>query len=167
MSLEASQSTPENLKNHSEQPLIDIYRDSRYVTLYRYENPSSPYDEDREGIVSKKSLIGGWFTNNLSDLRTYIKMRQPGGTIVTIRILKDQLETYDATKNEETQKMDIEEGNFVIPQNVQTSTRIEIPLTVNTKNPKKFLFNDWGQVNHFIDTTLTPEKLIERIGEKT
>ncbi|MBI2410263.1 hypothetical protein HYV30_04500 [Candidatus Kaiserbacteria bacterium] len=143
-----------------------MYQDPNFVTLYRYENPSVSYDEGREGIISKQALICGWFTDNLNDLRTYIKMRHPGGRIVVIRVPRDRLETYDARKNEETKEMDTEPGNFVVPQEEQAATRIEIPFPVESSAPKKFLMSDFGRIDAFIEQELTSERLIEKAGSQ-
>ncbi|MFZ2523295.1 MAG: hypothetical protein WAW92_02810 [Minisyncoccia bacterium] len=58
----------------------NIYENESFVTLYRYENPAVAYDESREGTVSKPELVGQWYTNNLGDLKTYVKSRQPGAS---------------------------------------------------------------------------------------
>ena len=143
--------------------LEQIYKNPDFVTLYRYENPTVPYDPRREGDVSKETLIGSWFTSKIDQLKVYIKMRQPGGKVVTIRVPIATLDTYDASKNEETKNMDIEVGNFIVPQEVQADSRIEIPLTVNSSDPKKFPVSEWKHINTFIDSTIVPDKLLERI----
>lgn len=158
-------STPQQLEPEP-LSLEDIYRSPHFVTVYRYENPSSSYDESREGIVSKRTLVGNWFTMNVGDLRTYIKTRQPGGKIVVVRIPSDQMVIYDATINDETREMDIEKGNFIIPEDMQTTSRLEIMLDIDSQNPKKFLMRDWSQIDSFVDSTLTPERLIERASSQ-
>jgi len=49
------------------------------VRLYRIENKKIPYDWDakqREGIYSKKEILGGWFTNDPDYLKTFIQKNQ-------------------------------------------------------------------------------------------
>ena len=143
--------------------LLEVYEDENYETLFRYENPEIPYDERREGVVSRKDLVGSWFTNNVDDLKTYIKARQPGGKIVAVRVLRSDLEQYDATKLQETKDMDIESGNYIISNELQTGTRMDIPLEVKTANPKKFLMKDWEQINQFVDSNMGRDQLLSRI----
>lgn len=144
----------------------NIYEDENFVTLYRYENPSVSYDESREGVVSKQELVGQWYTDNLSDLKTYVKSRQPGGKLVTIRIRRDELESHDATQLDKTKDMDIEKGNYIISDTEAENSRIEIPLAIETTNPRKFLMSDWQKVNEFVDTNLSPENLVEKSKPK-
>lgn len=146
--------------------LAQIYNDDSYVTLYRYENPNHVYDADssREGVVSKQEIVGQWFTDNINDLKTYSHMRKPGGRIATVRIPKTELGKYDATQLEQTKDMDIESGNYIIPDTVQAETRIEIPVEVETANPNKFLFKDWKALDQFIDDTISSsEKILNHV----
>jgi len=110
--------------------LVDMYTDPNYITLYRYENPNIPYVPRREGTVSKKGLVGTWFTDNLDDLKAYALMRikgQKGGIFVVVRVKKDDLGNYGATKLPETKDMDIEPGNYIIPEQVRANSRVEMP----------------------------------------
>lgn len=143
--------------------ILETYQDENYETLFRYENPETPYDENREGVVSKRELVGGWFTNRIDDLKTYIKGRQPGGKIVAVRVLKSDLEQYDATRLEQTKDLDIEAGNYILPSNLQSETRVEVPLEIESANPKKFLMKDWDKVNQFVDNNTGHEQLLDRI----
>ena len=131
----------EGIINHEAQK--NVYEDANFVTLYRYENPTIAYDESREGTVSRQELIGQWYSDNIEDLKTYIKARTPGGKLVTIRIHRDELESHDAAKLDETKDMDIEKGNYIISDAEAENSRIEIPLAIETTNPKKFLMSDW------------------------
>lgn len=140
----------------------NIYEDENFVTLYRYENPDTSYDETREGTVSRQELVGQWYTDNLNDLKTYVKSRQPGGKLVAVRIRHDELESHDASKLDGTKDMDIEKGNYIISDAEAENSRIEIPLAIEAINPKKFLMSDWQKVNKFVDTNLSPENLVER-----
>ncbi len=143
-----------------ERTVADVYRDEQYVTLYRYEKPTEAYDERREGDVSKRDLVGTWFTSNLGDLSAYINTRKPGGNIVTVRVPKQDINGYDASKLDATKEMDIEPGNYIVPKEVGQYSRLEIPLLVKPSAPYKFTFKDWGKVRDFVASSLTPENLI-------
>ncbi len=164
MSMEFEQFNPEQEKLKK---LTQAYNDDGYVTLYRYENPNKSYDatdNPREGIVSKQEVVGQWFTDNISDLKAYSHMRKPGGRITTVRIPKSELDQYDAMKLEQTKDMDIESGNYIIPDELQKETRIEIPVDVETINPNKFLFKDWKILDEFIeDNVSTSEKILTNV----
>lgn len=142
---------------------IAQYEDTDSVTLFRYENPAAPYKESREGAVSKSAIIGQWFTDNLDDLRTYIKMRQPGGRIVAIRVPKARLPEFDAGNLSETKDMDREEGNYIIPPELQGTSRLEIPLPVTSRVKNKFLFENFKEVNEFVNANLTNEAIVSRL----
>lgn len=140
----------------------NVYEDPNFVTLYRYENPAVVYDETREGVVSKQEFVGQWYTDKLGDLKTYVRRRRPGGKLVSIRIPSNQLDSYDALKLDETKGMDIEKGNFVVPPDVAQSSRLEMPLTIETSNPNKFLFGDWQKIDKFVDENLSAESLVDK-----
>lgn len=141
---------------------INVYEDPNFVTLYRYENPTVEYDESREGVVSKQEFVGQWYTGNLGDLKTYVRRRRPGGKLVTIRIPSNELDSYDASKLDKTKGMDIEKGNFVVPPDVAQSSRLEMPLTIQTANPNKFLLGDWQKIDNFVDTNMSAESLVQK-----
>jgi len=143
--------------------MLELYSDDQYETLYRYENPEAPYNKTREGEVSREHLIGQWFTNNLGDLTTYIRRRQPGGRIAVVRVPKSDLQKYDATTNPETSTMDIELGNYIVPEQAQQESRLQIPFTVAGSGNNRFLTKDWDGVKEFVQTELKPEKLIRVI----
>jgi hypothetical protein len=140
----------------------NVYEDPNFVTLYRYENPAVTYDETRDGVVSKQDIVGQWYTDNLGDLKTYIKARKPGGRLVAIRVPSSDLGSYDATKLEKTKDMDIESGNFVVPPDIAQSSRLEMLLTIETANSNKFLFGDWQKINKFVDENLSAESLVDK-----
>lgn len=90
------------------------------IRLYRIENKNIPYDETREWIVSKKEIIGCFFTDNIQTLSNYIKKNQSKQWIelVYVDIPKDQLENFHVSNNEYTQTMDVENDNRIIPTTV-------------------------------------------------
>jgi hypothetical protein len=141
----------------------EIYSDDSYVTLYRYEKPTEEYAESREGTVSKREIVGQWFTDNVEGLKTYIKMREPGGIIVTVRVPMAELKRHNATLREDTKDMDIEDDNFIIGPDIQEKSRLEIPLEVNARLGKKFSFNEYQHIDAFVDRELTPESLLQKV----
>jgi hypothetical protein len=90
------------------------------VRLYRIENKNIPYDESREGIVSKKEIVGGFFTDNIETLSNYIRKNQSqeGINLVYVDISKDDLDKYHVSKNEYAKNMDVESDNWIIPSNI-------------------------------------------------
>lgn len=147
---------------------VDLYRNPNYVSLYRYENPTIPYDEQREGIVSKQGLIGSWFTDNLADLKTYTLARikgERGGRFVVVRVKKEDLEKYDVTKLPEISDMDIERGNYIIPQEVGADSRVEVEgiFKDSWEGKKNVPFTDWKEVEDYISQCLTDEAIISRL----
>lgn len=142
----------------------ELYQDPNYITLYRYENKTIPYDESREGIVSKRTIIGAWFTNSLDDLRTYFISRVQGtrgGNFVTVRVKKEDLAQYDATTHPETKDMDIETGNYIIPSEIITETGLflEAPFKDEWEGKKNLPIKDWSLVKDFIQSNLNNEAL--------
>lgn len=146
-----------------QESLAAAYKDSSFVTLYRYENPAAPYDEAREGAVSKAVIIGQWFTSDLNDLRTYIKMRQPGGHVAVIRVPASRLHELDAANLPATRDMDREVGNYIVPEELQSGSRLEIPLPVTSRIPNKFLIENFKDINAFVDTELTTDAILKRV----
>lgn len=142
----------------------EIYKDPRYITLYRYENTSISYDDSREGIVSKETLVGAWFTNSLDDLRTYFISRVQGvrgGNFIAVRVKKEDLARFDATTHPETEDMDIETGNYIIPSEVITETGLLVPAPFKEEwvGKKNLPMKDWGYVGDFIQSNLSDEAL--------
>jgi hypothetical protein len=156
---------PQEIRKECEacKKLLEVYQDENYETLYRYENITTPNNQEREGVVSKQELIGNWFTNNQDDLATYIKARQPGGNVVLVRISKAELDKFDASQLTETMEMDIEAGNYIIPSELQNETRLTIPLVVEVASSNKFMMKDWRKVNDFVKNNLSKEQLLDRI----
>lgn len=145
--------------------LKDLYQDPSYISLYRYENPNLPYDEDREGIVSKKGLIGSWYTDNLDDLKTYTFMRikgQKGGRFVVVRVKRDELDKYDATKLPETKDMDLESGNFIIPNEVGNKSRVEVDgvFKDSWEGRQNIPLADHQDIEDYIDKNLSDQTII-------
>jgi len=142
----------------------EIYQDPSYTTLYRYENKTIPYDDSREGIVSKKALIGAWFTNSLDDLRTYFTSRVQGvrgGNFIAVRVRNEDLAHFDATTHTETKDMDIETGNYIIPAEViaETGLLVAAPFKEDWEGKKNLPMKDWGYVRDFIQSNLNEEAL--------
>lgn len=153
-----------NNKFERKEKLKQLYHNNEYTSLYRYDNPNTEYDEKRENVVSKKEIIGNWFTDNIQDLKDYIKTRSTNGSIITIRIPLADLKNYDASILENTKDMDIEKGNYIVPREIQADSYIEIPLKIETQNPNKFLFKDWQKINDFVDNNVSsPEKILNFI----
>lgn len=94
-------------------------------------------------------------------------MRQPGGVVITVRMPKEGLDAFDAANIEATKEMDREAGNFIIPTELQSASRLDIVLAVETKNGKKFQFNEWQKVDEFLEREINPEKLIERAANSS
>jgi len=69
--------------------LTAVYNNDNYITLYRYDIPHKEYNESREGITSKKELLGAWFTSSLEDFKIYIRTRMPGGKLVSCSCRKE------------------------------------------------------------------------------
>ncbi len=153
-----------NNKFERKEKLKQLYHNNEYTSLYRYDTPNTEYDEKRENVVSKKEIIGNWFTDNIQDLKNYIKTRSTNGSIITIRIPLADLKNYDASILENTKDMDIEKGNYIVPREIQADSYIEIPLKIETQNPNKFLFKDWQKINDFVDNNVSsPEKILNFI----
>ena len=151
-------------------PKIDLYRNPGYVSLYRYENPAIPYDEGREGTVSKKRLIGAWYTDNLYDLKTYTATRikgQRGGRFVVVRVRREDLDKYDATKFPEAKEMDIETGNYIIPSEVAESSRVEIEgiFKDSWEGKQNIPVSEWKEVGDYINANLSDEAVIANLIE--
>lgn len=149
---------------------IELYKNPNFVSLYRYENPTILYDATREGVVSKESIMGGWFTNSLDDLKTYTKTRikgKRGGRFVVVRIPIEDLDKYDATKLPDTKDMDIESGNYIIPSEVGASSRVEVDGVFKDEweGKKNIPFADWKELDTYIDSNLSKEALIERLAK--
>ncbi len=153
-----------NNKFERKEKLKQLYHNNEYTSLYRYDTQNTKYDERRENVVSKKEIIGNWFTDNIQDLKDYIKTRSTNGSIITIRIPLADLKKYDASILENTKDMDIEKGNYIVPREIQADSYIEIPLKIETQNPNKFLFKDWQKINDFVDNNVSsPEKILNFI----
>lgn len=149
-----------NNKFERKEKLKQLYHNNEYTSLYRYDTPNTEYDERRENVVSKKEIIGNWFTDNIQDLKDYIKTRSTNGSIITIRIPLADLKKYDALILENTKDMDIEKGNYIVPREIQADSYIEIPLKIETQNPNKFLFKDWQKINDFVDNNVSSSEKI-------
>jgi hypothetical protein len=148
----------------------EVYSDPDFATLYRYENPTVPYDERREGVVSRQELRGAWFTDNLRDLKTYTRTRirgQRGGRFVVVRVRKEDLDQYNAAKLPETKDMDREIGNYVIPQNVVASSRVEVAgiFKDSWEGRKNIPFADWKEIDKYIDENLSDEAINARLEQ--
>lgn len=100
--------------------IINTLKKKERVRLYRIENKNIPYDGTREWIVSKKEIIGCFFTDNIQTLSNYIKKNQskPWIELVYVDVPKDQLENFHVSNNKYTQTMDVENDNRIIPTTV-------------------------------------------------
>ncbi len=146
----------------------DLYRNPDYVSLYRYENPTRPYNEEREGIVSKRELIGGWYTDSFADLSAYTRTRikgQRGGRFVVVRIKKEDLDKYDATKLPETRDMDIESGNYMIPPSVGINSRVEVSgiFKDSWEGKRNIPLSEWKEIGEYIQNNLSDEAIISQL----
>lgn len=151
-----------------EVPKADLYKDPNYVSLYRFENPTIPYDESREGVVSKSGLIGTWYTSSLADLKTYTIQRikgQRGGRFVVVRVKREDLDKYDATKLPATREMDIESGNYIVPQDVVAASRVEVDgiFKDEWEGKKNLDPTQWGEIEDYINTNLSDEAISSRL----
>lgn len=142
---------------------MKIYQDPNYVTLFRYEKPKESYDEAREGIVSKKELVGQWFSDDISYIKGMMLKKNPDGRIVVVRVLKSQLSDFDASQKEETKNMDIDPRNYIIPGEIQSQTRIEIPVDLETRGRKNYLWEDREKIDEFLSQNLSQDALLKRI----
>jgi hypothetical protein len=108
------------------------------IRLYRIENVNIPYDESREGIVSKREIIGQFFTDSINTVANYLKKNQKedGINLVYVDIPKSDLEKYHVSNNEFSKTMDVESDNWIIPQNI---TRNYVDLSSVTKITGNFL----------------------------
>jgi hypothetical protein len=149
---------------------VDLFRDPSYVSLYRYENPTIPYDESREGVVSKAGLIGTWFTDSLSDLKSYTISRikgQRGGRFLVVRVKREDLDIYDATKLPETNDMDIERGNYVIPPELAQSSRVEVDgiFKDDWEGKRSLPTSEWAEIGDYINANLSDEAVIAKLSQ--
>jgi len=99
---------------------VGVEAKANTVRLYRIENKNIPYDERREGSVSKKEIIGGFFTDNVDTLANYIRKNQSqeGINLVYVDVSKSDLDKYHVSKNEYAKNMDVESDNWIIPSNI-------------------------------------------------
>ncbi len=90
------------------------------VRLYRIENLNIPYDDRREGDVSKKEIIGCWFTDR-ENVLSFLKknQRQEGATLVYVDINREDLDKYHVINSPYTKGLDVEPDNYIIPHDVK------------------------------------------------
>jgi hypothetical protein len=121
--------------------------DGKRIFLFRYENPQTPRESSGD---SRDEFVGSWFTDSPKSLKTYIKARPPGGSIVVVEVEKDRLEALKAANHPVAKNMDIEPlDNYIIPPELLEGART-IPFPVATEKPK-FQFKDWDTVNNGVD----------------
>ncbi len=157
------------IETTSDREKLAIYQDPNCVTLYRYENPNIPYDESREGVTSIAEAIGNWYTDNTDDLLSYAISRvkgTPGGRFITIRVSKDDLPGFDATLNPETSQMDIEQGNYVVPQEIaeKTSLIFEAPFEEHWQGRQDIPVQDWNVFREFIASELSESAIVDSLS---
>lgn len=122
--------------------------DGTKVFLFRYENPNAPRQSSED---ARDELVGTWFTDSPKSLKTYIKVRPPGGNVLVLAVNKDQLEGLMAVNHTQAQNMDIEPlDNYIIgPELLKEAQTIAFPVTSRPTN--KFAFEDWEKVNKAVD----------------
>ena len=130
------------LKHRVESP------DGTKVFLFRYENPNAPRQSSGD---ARDELVGTWFTDSPSSLKTYIKARPPGGNVLILAVDKDKLEGLMAVNHPQAQNMDIEPlDNYIIgPELLKETQTIAFPVTSRPTN--KFAFEDWEKVNKAVN----------------
>lgn len=108
------------------------------IRLYRIENTNIPYDESIEGIVSKREIIGQFFTDSINTVANYLKKNQKedGINLVYVDIPKSDLDKYHVSNNEFSKTMDVESDNWIIPQSI---ARNYVDLSSVTKVTGNFL----------------------------
>jgi len=142
--MESGYDTPQENKERIES--IDGNR----VFLFRYDLPQAP-NINPNSEVSRDELVGSWFTDSTKSLKTYIKTRPPGGSIVVVEVPKDKLEKLKAINHPVAKDMDIEPlDNYIVPDELLVGAKT-MPLTVPSKSPNKFLLKDWASVDSFVD----------------
>ncbi len=85
---------------------------------------------------------------------------------MAVRLAKDKLQEYDATILPQTKEMDIEKGNYIIPDEVSRATRVEIEALFKDEWEGKVSipFSDWREIDQDIKVKLTDEAIISRIA---
>lgn len=131
--------------------------------LYRIENRNIPYDESREWIVSKREIIGCFFTDTINTLSNYIRknQRQAWIELVYLDIPTSKLEDYHVMRNEYTQDMNVENDNRIIPNSVK---RNHVDLSSLSQVTGNFLsFKNWQQeLNQIISTLPKPKEITKQ-----
>ena len=109
------------LLEHLTRSVIKLLNENNTVRLYRIENKSIPYDKSREGIVSRKEIVGQFFTDNIDTASLYIRKNQSqeGIKLVYVDIPKDDLDKYHVSRNEYAKTMDVESDNWIIPSSIK------------------------------------------------
>lgn len=156
-----SESNFPHRENLEQAELVNSYERDDYTTLYRYDTPHVAFESSRDGVVSVTKHVGSWFTSNLEDLKAYVKMREPGGNLVVIRLPTEDLPKYDAGNLPETRELDREEENYIVDKSIHAKTIITIPLKIPTKIETKFTMPDWKTIDSFIDGQLSDANLIQ------
>jgi len=113
-------------------------KSNELIRLYRIENTNILYDESREGIVSKREIIGQFFTDSINTVANYLKKNQKedGINLVYVDIPKSDLDKYHVSNNEFSKTMDVESDNWIIPQSI---ARNYVDLSSVTKVTGNFL----------------------------
>ncbi len=113
-------------------------KSNELIRLYRIENTNILYDESIEGIVSKREIIGQFFTDSINTVANYLKKNQKedGINLVYVDIPKSDLDKYHVSNNEFSKTMDVESDNWIIPQSI---ARNYVDLSSVTKVTGNFL----------------------------
>jgi hypothetical protein len=141
--MEGGQDSPKPVENRVETA------DGNKVVLFRYDNPEAQ-NKNPDSEVSRPSLVGSWFTDSTYSLTTHIRRRAPGGKIIAVIVPKDKLEEMRAKNHPETIGMDIENDNFIIPNELR-GEELTFPLDVQAANSARFLFKDWEPIASAVD----------------
>lgn len=130
--------------------------DGIHVLLFRYDNPAGP-NRNPNSMVSKDELVGGWFTDSPDSLVARILMHPAGGSIVVVEVSKDRLEELRASNHTIARDMDIENDNFILPNELMMGAR-KFSVTVPHENPSKYLFKEVDTLRNFMDNLVVQLK---------
>lgn len=135
------------------------------VLLFRYDNPTVPNGHPNSD-TSRDELVGRWFTDSPESLKSYIKMRPPGGSIVIVEIPGERLEGLRATLHPVAKDMDIEPDNFIIPDELLGNAK-RVPLGVTSKSQRNFSrVDEWKSVDNRVDEIVKEIQSSKTINDK-
>lgn len=133
------------------------------VYLYRIENKN--IENEPDGITSHKDLKGLWFTPNLETVLMYLRKSQQtfglkpekvnGANLVIIKIKKERLENLHVNKNSIASQMDVENDNYIIPEDIKREY-------INIDNVQDKV----GNFNNFQKAKKQIEEVVKRFEDK-